>query len=758
MRHELQALQIWQGLPSVFMTLNPADTRHPFLFLFGSHASSEWLPCHTDDQLFRALSRVQLAERVASDPVGVARAFNAHVRFFFLDLLHCCSTPLPDNIASLDGGGLLGPISAYYAITEPQMRGSLHVHMLLHLYAFTSPEKFLSSVADELPQLTERLLQWTSSIISTSLESVPRSLHCPDLAELFQTLQPLPYSKAHKKVLQQQVARQWDFDFASEHWFCTTSTPVPASPPWFDPFADETSQRPSFLPWPRSYLTSTDLTFDAWGKLLLFDLRHSIVHCCLHECRPRTCFKGTLGRLGYCRLGYWFWDDVSSSTRPNTWQRCHGLPLILQPTIGSIPPQEGLFLTERHHPFHTRFNLGLLPSVKCNHDINVLLQAPTVLEADDRKRFADAMATSVRTATYYVTSYMSKVQPHISNLWQLLARGHAQLEQELRDRAQEPDAVVPPSYIAKRVLTRMLMTCQKRTHKSMPEICHYILGYPEAYTSHVFQRLFLTNLLRRAQLLLPHLHPTASPPEATTLLQTQPAHDSDFTPSTFSPQELDYMYRGPSLKTFPFYFYVAAVSRVTTRSLSANMMCSPFLQSHPDAFRLLQHVRLKNAWFVPRLVGPRLPDITADPELRALWLLLLFKPWSATDLSDLLHPCTPTHPATSFPTWTSALDDFMIYLNATAPDCTRRPAPFTPPYWAHRFLLALEHFFFPSCFSHLLLLLRHTGPSCQYHRALRCHHQQQPTLRPFQPWGSSWTTWCPRIFQSPPATYRRFRR
>ena len=93
--------------------------------------------------------------------------------------------------------------------------------------------------------------------------------------------------------------------------------------------------------------------------MLLYDLRHTAVHSCLHDCRPRTCHKGRLGKAGFCRLGFWHWRDVAPWTAPDTWQRCHGLPLQHQTTVDSSASTSGTrgqLLPERHHPFHTRFN------------------------------------------------------------------------------------------------------------------------------------------------------------------------------------------------------------------------------------------------------------------------------------------------------------------------------------------------------------------------------------------------------------------
>ena len=52
-------------------------------------------------------------------------------------------------------------------------------------------------------------------------------------------------------------------------------------------------------------------TAETLGRRLVFDYRNSIVRCgLLHECRPSTCHKGFLGKLGFCRLGFWHWWKV----------------------------------------------------------------------------------------------------------------------------------------------------------------------------------------------------------------------------------------------------------------------------------------------------------------------------------------------------------------------------------------------------------------------------------------------------------------
>ena len=337
MRQQLRSLQIWQGLPSIFLTLNPADTKHPFTFYFSTAPLSPWEPCSTDATLWAAMRQVNLLHMVAADPVAVTRAFHEHVRLFLCHLLGCspdADALQPDAISCRGHGGIVGPIAAYYAVTEPQLRGSLHLHMLLHLYAFSTPAALVSKLEAALPAFSSRLLSWTASCLSTCLESVVGAWETRSTSSnLLANLQALPYSAQQRRHLEQQVDHSWDFDVAASQWFfADTAAAVIPQPPWSDPFGDIQVGRDSFLPWPRTYLSSSDHSSpSAWTYQLVYDLRHSIVQCCLHHCRPRSCYKGFLGRADAASVGYWHWHRLGTTADGETWQRCHGFPLSSTP-------------------------------------------------------------------------------------------------------------------------------------------------------------------------------------------------------------------------------------------------------------------------------------------------------------------------------------------------------------------------------------------------------------------------------------------
>ena len=141
----MRSLQVWAGFPLVFFTLNPADVKHPFtlhLSVDGLRWQKLSFACN-DDALLEALGSIILSRLVAADPVAAVKAVDLHVRSFFAHLLGCTIDPArlaKDGIASDGVGGLVGDIFAAFGAVEPQMRGSLHIHMLLHILGFFSPQ------------------------------------------------------------------------------------------------------------------------------------------------------------------------------------------------------------------------------------------------------------------------------------------------------------------------------------------------------------------------------------------------------------------------------------------------------------------------------------------------------------------------------------------------------------------------------------------------------------------------------------------
>ena len=256
------------------------------------------------------------------------------------------------------------------------------------------------------------------------------------------------------------------------------------------------------------------------------------------------------------------------------------------------------------------------------------------------------------------------------------------------------------------------MSAEKRAHRSLPELCHTLLGHPEAYTSHTFKALYITNLARKAAAILAVDSLGSARPETSVWVQPSRAADTAEGPPDyklqFGTQELDYMHRGAALEFWPLYFYIAGVQRCSRRRLDSGFAYALFESAHPDAPRLCQRISLRQPWAVPLVAGLRIPRRDRDPELYSLCLLLLLKPWKDTNLMDV-YLTTPEPPGT---TWAGILQHFCAHLHDTlrSEAATPHPRIFSPCYWAQRCLTSSCNL---PCMSHnfdclgTLLVLEH---------------------------------------------------
>ncbi|CAF4180757.1 unnamed protein product, partial [Rotaria sordida] len=113
LRTRIHALIFNQGLPSIFLTLNPADIHSPVALYFAGVQLN--LDKIQNEQLMDTYRR---AEIIASHPVATAKFF------------HVLISNILDTMIM---GGVLGPVKAYFGIVESQGRGSLHLHLLIWL-------------------------------------------------------------------------------------------------------------------------------------------------------------------------------------------------------------------------------------------------------------------------------------------------------------------------------------------------------------------------------------------------------------------------------------------------------------------------------------------------------------------------------------------------------------------------------------------------------------------------------------------------
>lgn len=148
LRMKIHSLCFSVGLPSLFVTINPADIHSPVALYFAG------INLDLDNILPEQLaSSYERAKIVANHPVATAKFFH----YLIKNLLKC-----------LVQGGVLGPVKAYFGTVENQGRGSLHLHLLIWLNHEFTPSQLKDKIQDE--DFRTKLLQYLEDIVKEDLD------------------------------------------------------------------------------------------------------------------------------------------------------------------------------------------------------------------------------------------------------------------------------------------------------------------------------------------------------------------------------------------------------------------------------------------------------------------------------------------------------------------------------------------------------------------------------------------------------------
>ncbi|CAF4661687.1 unnamed protein product, partial [Rotaria sp. Silwood2] len=161
LRTRIHALIYNQGLPSIFLTLNPADIHSPVALYFAG------VKLDLDNiQIEQLMTTYKRAEIIASHPVATAKFF------------HLLITNILDTMIV---GGVLGPIKAYFGTVENQGRGSLHLHLLIWLDHEFKPSDLKEKIQNA--DFREKLKAYLEDIIKEDLDEFKgkRTVENPDI-------------------------------------------------------------------------------------------------------------------------------------------------------------------------------------------------------------------------------------------------------------------------------------------------------------------------------------------------------------------------------------------------------------------------------------------------------------------------------------------------------------------------------------------------------------------------------------------------
>ena len=148
LRTKIHALCFNLGLPSLFVTINPADIHSPVALYFSG------VDLDLDNVILKKMgTSYERAQLIATHPVATAKFFNCLVK----SILKC-----------LVLGGVLGPTKAYFGTVESQGRGSLHLHLLIWLNHKFTPAQLKEQIQQE--DFRTRLLEYLEDIIKEDLD------------------------------------------------------------------------------------------------------------------------------------------------------------------------------------------------------------------------------------------------------------------------------------------------------------------------------------------------------------------------------------------------------------------------------------------------------------------------------------------------------------------------------------------------------------------------------------------------------------
>ena len=144
MRNEIWSLIYHRGVPFWYITLSPADIKHPLCIYYANgneKFKAEILPY--DEHL----------RLVCKNPVAGARFFHFLVELFISEILG----------VDAKHRGLYGDVSAYYGTVEQQGRLTLHLHMLIWLIGNLTPQEMRSRILDPEGNWQKKLIEWLES-------------------------------------------------------------------------------------------------------------------------------------------------------------------------------------------------------------------------------------------------------------------------------------------------------------------------------------------------------------------------------------------------------------------------------------------------------------------------------------------------------------------------------------------------------------------------------------------------------------------
>ena len=420
-RFKFVALHLWSGCSLLFFTLNPHDIKNPLLLVFLDHQgvhkqriSLDWndeeMAAHYEQ--VKKGNRHKLHEFATQYPAAAARC----VHWTFentLEILFNCSPAAnvrpaemhTDGIFSRCDPGLVGHLSSFLGIVEPQMRQTEHLHALIQVLGFSNPRQYFKKSGNFLHRFRE-VWSYVANVTFTSQEAAALQLHPSKGLQILRSEPLMPVVSGQLSKIGRGVAEEYlqcqraarGLDVVSTGTLASATAGSTATANNFDiteraapPCAhnsavDAAACTSTFPSWTPHAYGDISLSADDWGKHAIRDCNRGSIRNANHVCRASTCYKGKWQKRRFCRMYYWRWGRVINKKGKEVTKRMHGCALAPRwngeglPPVVRTPPNQGAPALERNHGFHGKVMPGVMLGPRCNHDLRPLIHLPVLSE------------------------------------------------------------------------------------------------------------------------------------------------------------------------------------------------------------------------------------------------------------------------------------------------------------------------------------------------------------------------------------------
>ncbi|KAF8660543.1 hypothetical protein AX14_007424 [Amanita brunnescens Koide BX004] len=202
MHNEIWSLIAHFGAPFWYITLSPADIKHPICIYYAT-TNEKFMP-----EILPYDERLRL---ICNNPVAGARFFHFVISIFIEDVLGY----------GKDYPGIFGHVNAYYGTVEQQGRLTLHLHMLLWLMGNLTPQEMRAQILDPTSDFQQKIVTWIEScqigeFLTGPLDNIQQKVKVNSCSDMYKDpTQTLPSQRF----------------FASYHHHPSTSTHFSPPPP-----------------------------------------------------------------------------------------------------------------------------------------------------------------------------------------------------------------------------------------------------------------------------------------------------------------------------------------------------------------------------------------------------------------------------------------------------------------------------------------------------------------------------------------------